>query len=33
VKTALKVAEHIAASMDQIFAAKSKKRSKKNAQV
>ncbi|MCJ7770506.1 putative zinc-binding protein [Candidatus Bathyarchaeota archaeon] len=33
VKTALKMAEHIAASMDQIFAAKSKKRSKKNAQV
>jgi len=33
VKTALKVAEHIAASMDQIFAEKSKKRSKKNAKV
>ncbi len=34
VKTALKVAEHIAASMDQIFASgMSKKRSKKNAQV
>jgi uncharacterized metal-binding protein len=33
VETALKVAEHIAASMDQIFAGKSKKRSKKNVQV
>lgn len=34
VKTASKVAEHIAASMDQIFASgKSKKRSKKNAHV
>ena len=33
VKTALKVGEHIAASMDQIFADKSKKRAKKNAKV